>query len=139
MAIKHVNKKRIELTRQVLFELKHVSPPSVTVCWDCVAGWAVWYILHQVRPMFKNKSSFLSPNYEKHFWKCKSNKLTHNLDLIVIFIFLIGAELKSRKYLLYDIIVYCTDLFIHSYDYTPLYNHHYQELTAEQKTEGNYY
>lgn len=25
MAIKHVNKKRIELTRQVLLELKHVS------------------------------------------------------------------------------------------------------------------
>lgn len=28
MAIKHVNKKRIELTRQVLMELKHVSVPK---------------------------------------------------------------------------------------------------------------
>lgn len=31
VAIKHVNKKRIELTRQVLLELKHVS---VSLCWS---------------------------------------------------------------------------------------------------------
>ena len=33
VAVKHLNRKRIELTRKVLFELKHVGGPRVT-WWD---------------------------------------------------------------------------------------------------------
>lgn len=49
MAIKHINKKRIELTRQVLFELKHVGVGSGMEWGPCLgvqglvlAVWGCW-------------------------------------------------------------------------------------------------
>lgn len=38
MAVKHVNRTRIELTRKVLFELKHVMWGSEEVAWGGVPG-----------------------------------------------------------------------------------------------------
>lgn len=42
VAIKHINKKRIELTRQVLFELKHVGLRAEVGCAPCLGmqGWS---------------------------------------------------------------------------------------------------
>lgn len=33
VAVKHLNRKRIELTRKVLFELKHVGGPQLSAAW----------------------------------------------------------------------------------------------------------
>lgn len=49
VAVKHLNRKRIELTRKVLFELKHVGGPWLSAVWwdggaqpgDSWVGWKV--------------------------------------------------------------------------------------------------
>lgn len=40
VAVKRVNRKRIELTRKVLFELKHVIKGSKAVAWEGLGGYS---------------------------------------------------------------------------------------------------
>lgn len=44
VAVKHLNRKRVELTRKVLFELKHVGGPRLSA-----AGWGAQPVVPWVR------------------------------------------------------------------------------------------